>query len=1296
MKFRLCVVTMLIAGALPLVAQEAGPLYYCKQITTTEGLSQPHVNTVTADNNGALWVGTKYGLNKITNGAVKTYSENQLSGGNVKMIFEDSSGRLWVSTEKGLSSYDKPGDSFVCCSDRAAFKSCEHNGKVYFGCSREVLVFDVIDGHFSHTIPFECGEMIGMFPLSGDNVLIVSKTNGIFNLNPENGIVSQVEFSSFPISLITSAGIYDSKVWLGIFLNGLYYYDPKYGDIRKFSGDRSSVSPQIILSMEECDGKLFLGTDGEGLCVLERSNISRITETDEFKGLHLPNTITSLYADSYNNLWVGSYRDGLFGLKPTYIHSYSLPESPRGLDYSTISCLADDSRQLWVGTDGGGVSSLTKGDSALRYYPETGNGQIVSLCDFDERHILYSSYCKGLYKLDKISGAAERFLIVNEDVDRRECFSGSAPFLSRISDDTILILAEQPYIYHISDAEFIQCTCDDPYMESGTHVFYVNSGQEAYTFSSNSIYRIDLIDKRINKVFQLNSSAIINSAIPFGSCILIGTDDGIWELDPETGICDMFLEEFKGRVSCLVNEKPDVILIASGNMLFRYSHPKQSLQSIDESRGFPSNEILSACKFGNMLYLGGTQGLVSLSDPQLIFDQRKQELNISGVQLDGKTVSIAGGTVNVPWNCQNISVDFEIVGSDPFQKVLYRYEVDGKNSPIMQESFVPSFSIPAPESGRYHINAYFLNEEGIWTRCSSGLSLRISAPFYSTVWFYLSIAVFIALLAGYLMRRRRKRLYEKAEIERRIKEEEEKNKRLRFLVNVSHELRTPLTLIYSPLGRILKNGDNLPEQLKSQLGNIFSQARQIKDILTLVLDGDKIDNAEEPIHKTANEIDVWAGEIVGEFSDEFASKGMKISLEAEYKGTVYFDRWMCRTVLSNLLMNAIKYCQNGCEVNVNISEMRPGFVRVSVCDNGPGLGDTSAEKLFSRHGRGFLDKPGNGIGLSYSDKLIRLHNGNMGALNNPAGQGSIFYFELPVQQTTDNVTEGKIPDYPISVPYPELDNDEALSVGGDSVLVVDDNTGVLDYLTECLKNIFGNVLTAENGEDGLKLARADKPDLIISDVMMPEMDGYTFCREVKSDIEISHIPIILLTARANEESIISGYKCGADYYLTKPFEDELLLAIIRNALTSRKSVQKQFSKLEQAKETLSPVSTTFSLADESFLTKLNTIIEDNISNEFLDVNYLCKEVAMSRSSLYNKIKAITGLGVNDYINKCRLRKSIQYLKCSDMSITEISESLGYNTPRYFSSSFKNAFGKTPKEWRAESRMDESSASRNIR
>ena len=580
-------------------------------------------------------------------------------------------------------------------------------------------------------------------------------------------------------------------------------------------------------------------------------------------------------------------------------------------------------------------------------------------------------------------------------------------------------------------------------------------------------------------------------------------------------------------------------------------------------------------------------------------------------------------------------------------------------------------------------------KDGSWIPSQQILELTVLPPWYRTWWFTLGCALLVTGMIVETFRRTLKRKEDKLKWAMKEHEQQVYEEKVRFLINISHELRTPLTLIHAPLSRILKSLSPADTQYLP-LKAIYRQSQRMKNLINMVLDVRKMEVGESKLLIQPHPLNEWIEHVSQDFVSEGEAKNIQIHYRLDPRiKIVSFDKDKCEIILSNLLINALKHSPQDTEITIT-SELLPEEkrVRISITDQGCGLQQVDTQKLFTRFYQGMGEQSGTGIGLSYSKILVELHGGSIGARDN-SESGATFFFELPLKLESEEIIcqpKAYLNELMSDDSGKQSQEEDNFATAPYSILVVDDNPDLTDFLKKALGEYFKRILTASDGVEALQLIKSHTPDIIVSDVMMPRMNGYELCKNIKEDIAISHIPVILLTARDDKQSQMSGYKNGADAYLTKPFEVEMLMELIRNRLKNREHTKKRYLN---AGLIPAPEESTFSQADETFLLKLNKIIQENLDSSRLDIPFICKEIGMSRASLYNKLKALTDMGANDYINKFRMEQAILLITGTEMSFTEIAEKVGFTTSRYFSTTFKQYTGETPTQYKEKHKRETS-------
>ena len=557
--------------------------------------------------------------------------------------------------------------------------------------------------------------------------------------------------------------------------------------------------------------------------------------------------------------------------------------------------------------------------------------------------------------------------------------------------------------------------------------------------------------------------------------------------------------------------------------------------------------------------------------------------------------------------------------------------------------------------------------------------IHVTPPWYKTDWFIILCCIF--LTGGIIVGMSIFNIRKEVKIQKRLKEYRQyfNEKKIDFLIHINHELRTPLTLIYAPLKCLIDKNETqgLPSYLMPQLQLIFNQAQYMREIVDMVLDWNSMEAGYSKLKIQKCKLDEWITNIVKDFTEEARQKGICIKLQMTTDiEEVWFDKQKCHTVLSNLLMNALKFSMPESCITINTRKLE-NKVRISVVDEGIGIQDSDITNLFTRFYKGNHKEKGSGFGLYYAKTIMEMHGGDIGTYNN-TDKGATFYLELPLLDINEKAEATKL--LQKEAPIVNTTQDLHFDCTGKTILIVEDEMELREYLIESFTETFKKVYAADNAISALETCRKKQPSIIVSDVMMPQMDGFELCRQIKNDIRISHIPVILLTARYDQTGITTGYKSGADSYIPKPFDLAFLKVVVGNILKNREKIHSQYVTVTGS---LSLLDLTNSKADEDFMKKINAVIHENLSDEEFSVQQLADAMIVSRSSLYSKIKIITGMGVNDYINRLRIEQAMSLLVNTNLNINEISCEVGFTYPRYFSSTFKSMTGMTPKQFRNE-------------
>lgn len=1277
--------------------------YYFRQISLEQGLSQSRVQCIYRDHLGVIWIGTKWGLNSYDQSELKSYfhdreQPNSLPDNFIRFITEDRLGDLYVSTNKGIAIYNKAENQF---------QPLKYNGKPFnawsylqigdnflFGGEETLYQYNLTDKSITTIFPDIDGDKLKcinrIFQWSPDVLITSSKKDGLWMYDL---IKKKMYRCPFVKEREINTIFVDSqnRLWVSFYGKGIACYSKEGKRLFSLSTKNSGLNNDIIFDFLEKDNQLWIATDGGGINILDFqtmkfSHLKHISDDEQ----SLPNnSIYRLYKDQMDNIWIGSIHGGLFAIKKVFIKTYKdVPlNNPNGVSERTVvSIFEDKDTLLWIGTDGGGINSFDQKTNTFHHYPTTYGEKVTSITDFSENELLLSCFNKGGFTFNKRTAQMQPFPIINDSISKREFSSGDLVNLYATKDN-IYILGAKVYIYnkHTRQTSILYAPQIDIQRQIAMQAIY-SDDTHLYLMGTNNLFKLNFKTNELSSLVNMKEGDDFTSACRDDKGnFWIGSNFGLLFYNKQTGKTEKIHTNLFNSVSSLAYDKKGKVWIGAQNMFFAYIINEKRFVILDESDGVPSNELIftpiPALRTPN-LYMGGTMGLVRINTDIIFESNSSPILKLLEVKLNGKSTlkQVNNNCISIPWNHSSFNIKVIADEKNSFRKHLFRYVITGKDKMVI-ESYLQTLELGTLASGEYTISVSCDTSNGEWSQPTEILTIIVSPPWWKSTWFIILCIFFAFLVAGMvffsLIRKKENRLKrEMREHEKKIYEE-----KIRFLINISHELRTPLTLIYASLKRIL-NKEVKQDELPEYLQGAFKQANQMKDIINIVLDTRKMEVGQEVLHISSHPLHKWIQEVAETF--QTASKAKEIEITYDFDDSIQsiaYDDTKCKVVLSNLIMNALKYSPN--QTRIVIKTIRTNeSIQIHVQDQGIGLDNVDIKKLFTRFYQGKHNEGGSGIGLSYAKMLIDLHGGRMGAFNNK-DRGATFFYEIPanLQEQEVSCPQHSYLNELLSSPEEEEKIESgAFSLQGYSLLIVEDKQDLREFLKNALKDKFKKIYQAENGLVALEVIKQQQPDIIVSDVMMPQMNGYQLCKEIKENLNISHIPVILLTARADSESQMLGYKLGADAYLPKPFEMEMLLSVIQNQMRNREYIK---SRYRGNQFILSPQEATFSNADEQFMIKLNEMIDQNLSQPDLDVKFLTAQMAMSRTSLYNKIKELTGMGANDYINRRRIDKAIILLTQSDMSITEISEQVGFTYQRYFSTLFKEMKGMTPSQFRAQ-------------
>lgn len=1299
----ICVIAVFTAFAAP-KAHAVG--YYFKQLWINEGLSQSSVQCIHRDSKGFLWIGTKYGLNRYDNERISTFyanpsdPEGSIPSNDIKFIMEDANNTVWVASIKGLSIYDSRSGTFrevECESTRINVRSyCTTDNGILLGGAGKIYFYNYADRIVSQVDVKGGSSMFYTFMgrMADGRFLLATRWDGMWIYNPKTAVVEPcpvIDDNKIMTTCIDSHG----NIYIAPYGAGIYCFSPNLKLIYQANTQNHMLSSDRVTDMEECNGTLWIGTDGGGINLLDiDSHQVRSLNTLSSPTTSLPvSSVLCLYRDSDQNMWAGTVRSGVMYIHSVYMHTYSnmLKNDNRWISARTVLSVAQASNgNILVGIDDGGVCEYDPTSNHFREYPSTFGMKVSSIAEIDADNVLISEYASGIYVLNRRSGNLSRMTYIDTASDNMLRKKPMAVNIYTIDRNRFLMVSDSLCVYSTDTRQFSIVSQPQDSNRGNINCFYCDS-LKALFFRGNEILILDATSMKCSRIALHDANVSISCAQFDGRKIVYaGTNNGIVQIDIESGQCSDLDSEMFRCITAMVLDGNNLWIGAQNTLFLRIIDSGNTL-ILGQADGVEPNEFIfkAVLNAPSGIYMGGNNGLLRIDNNaahEILNSNSQIDISLTDVLIDGisQAGNIAGRKIDVPYEHSSVAIRLIDCEKNTFRRKIFRYQIEGtKKDNNIIESSDRTLTLNMLQPGNYKVYVSCSMQDGRWTTPVMLVELDVLAPWWRTGYAfaaYISIAVLIWLLVtNYLYRKK------KDQMVLVMKEHERMNyeKQVNFLVNINHELRTPLTLIYAPLKRLIHRLGNVDvATLDSELKAIYRQTKKMRNIINMILDLRRLESGHTELRITSLDINAWVKGITDDFASEFEAKHITLRTCLDPSlGNVCFDADKSDLILSNIIMNALKYTIPGTEIVVGTSR-HDDMVRISVTDCGPGLNGVETDKLFSVFYQGDNAVFGTGLGLAYAKELVTLQKGNIGAEDKVGGTGATFWFELPM-----NLQEGELKNEKLDKSIinsgsgaqllkEELDDFDMTSY---KAMVIEDDTDLNAFIVDGLTGVFDKVYRAFNGKDALMIIKQWKPDIIISDVMLPQMNGFELCRAVKQNDDLQHIPVILLTARINEDSKEQAYNLGADSYMSKPFSLEMLIARCRNLLRNRTIVRRRYKGTSQF---AIPDTTVVNNSNESFLLQIDTIISENIESADFTVDTIVDKMLMSRASVYNRLKELTGLSIGDYVNGFRLNHAKELLAGSDKPISEIASRLGFSSQRYFSTFFKNKTGLTPSAFRA--------------
>ena len=1275
--------------AATLLSTSAKEQYVYTQIAQNEGLTST-VNCIYKEKDGDVWIGTPSGLHSFNGYTLRHYDNLLFGGRKVYQICPDKDNCLWIATDRSLIRRNPETEAFEKISSadtlvKHPFYSILPDSEgIWVGGLGRLYRYSHKDSRL-RTFCITADDFdFRNLTLIDSNTLLCTSNNGKLLVDTTTGDISKAHFgdrSEVAATLVDSNG----RIWISFYNNGIEVFEKDGTKVRSYNTSNSKLSSNLVLCLDQQGPFILAGTDGGGINIIDFENdtVRTLTHISGDPSSFPANSIKSIHTDHYGNIWAGSIRDGLISISLSEINSYQDTHIglTNGLSNPTVLCIHQGriSNYIWIGTDGEGLNRFNAETSKFTHYPSTFKTKIVSIADYSDNELALSVFADNIWVFNKITGEMRPLNITDPAILHKIRHSGRTLNIYNENDGDLLLFAKSIFRYNKATGHFKPISGTSK--NSSDHCIIGRTKEGVWMHSESNIYLLKEDEDRLTLKGRHDTGEIRCGHIAPDGIIWLATEEGLCNFNPETREFRHINTSVFSDANSVVCDNHSRVWVGTDSGLSAYLTESGTFTYFDESDGVKPNEFLPKPHLLSTIgdvYLGGVHGMLRIRESYSIDTTDEPILKLHDLIIDGEDTDIpANGYYKTPRGSKKIALGLSVLEKDMFRHRKYRFILSDSQ---IYETSIPSLSLRMlPKPGTYNIKVSCTKRTGEWTEPSSLLTLKVHMPWFLTWWFIGGCVLLLALtylIIIYTLQRRKA-----SELRMAMKEQEQKvyEEKVNMLINVSHELRTPLTLIMAPLRRLLKEIG--PEEEHSQtLGRIYRQSRRMRSLLDMVLDLRKMEVEGNRMKVEEVDFNSWIAESADDIVNEEKAEGISIRYEFDPAvTTAQIDKVKCDIVLMNILINAIKHSSAGETITIRTALTGHGTVRTSISDQGPGLGpDVDLDRIFTQFYQSNSEKYGSGIGLSYSKILVDMHKGTIGAENNP-DKGATFWWEVPVVAEGVEVQPRAYLNELLGHSAEALADshtDVEFSTKGMKLMLVDDNQDLLDFLRESLNQDFAEIITVTGGKSALKALSEDKlPDIIVSDVNMPEGDGFWLCKEVKSSEKYGHIPFVLLTARGEDQSQSDSYRLGADGFLAKPFETETLLALIRGLLKRKAEIRKKYLESETAPDG------EYGSNEERFILQLNKIIERHISDPNLDQQLLCKELGMSRALLFNKMKAITGAGTKEYITRIRIEKAKKLIEKAELTIAEISDATGFASASYFSTAFKNYEGMTPSQYK---------------
>lgn len=1310
---------------MPLLLLAASNDLRFRHFSVEDGLSSNSVRALMQDKYGFLWLGTDEGLNRYDGTNVKLYRLKKQGANEAISSLYDTTEKIWIGTDEGVYTYDYKTETIepfllttsnnICIKANTNYITQDKDGNLWFAT--------IGQGVFRYN---PAGNRLEQYEFKSANGLIASilvdSENQIWAVtnwgDPSISKLNKVENKFDPFELTYELHRHNSNalvmledsehtLWLGTWECGLQKFDKYTGKATTYLHPTDGRGATHIHSMMEyAPHQLLIGSDDGLLLFNTVTEEYQLFTEDETNPHSLSNRfVYPIIKDHEGGVWIGTYYGGINYISPntgqfeSFVHS-SFSNSVNG---TVIGRFCEDaSGRIWIASDDGGLNCYSTKDKNFTHYVPSPHKNSISyhnihaLC-MDDNRLWIGTYTGGVNVLDLQTGAFKVYSSLPNDPTSLDGTSSYAIFKDKKERIWVTSMAgvnlynkEKDSFMRIKNLDALTIDIDQ---DAQGNLWFSTQGKGLFKYHpEKQIWKNYLHDDKV-------PNSLPNNQV---NCTLIDTNGEMW-VGTMNGLCKYHAEEdgfeaipleIPSHNICSIIEDQRILWLTTTKGLVRYV-PGEGCQIFTRSDGLQSDQFLPNAGFkasDGKIYIGSVNGFNAFYPYQIKTNVVLPPVVITELEIYNKKIQVGDKLLPMALNqMKELELSYQdnvfslLYASLSYciaKKNKYAYKLEGFDKDwnyVDSQNKATYTNLPA---GTYTFRVKATNNDGIWNEKGTSLKITIHPPFYwstaSKLFYFIVICVAFGFFIRFIIKRTEKK--HSAEINKlnENKEKEVHEAKIKFFTMIAHEIRTPVSLIIGPLEKIMKSSLTLPATVRDDLNIIDRNSQRLLFLVNQLLDFRKVEQEGMKMKFVSQSVSQLLKAVCERFEPFIMQHGAQLQVEyPDPDFTAMVDSEALTKLVSNLLTNASKYTKDKVILSCIVHPEQHTF-GIRVTDNGIGISKEEQNKIFKPFYQAMDNKPGTGIGLSIVKSIVESHNGCI-EVESEVNKGSSFIVTLPIEQSQENSQEEEAailnnPAIPEDI-LPGILPPAAPPNNKPVMLIVDDNEEMLNFLSSSFADKY-TILTAKDGVEALEKLKENDATLIVSDWMMPRMNGVEFCKAIRSSQTTSHIPFILLTAKTDTNSKIEGMDCGADAYIEKPFSVQYLEACIKNLVDLRSLLRQKFSKMP-----LVPINSIASNSiDDKFLTRMNEIIEQNFSNPELSVDFLAEQLCISRSGLFAKIKTLANITPNELIQVVRLKKAAALLSENKYRINEICYMVGFNNPSYFSKCFQKQFGMKPGEF----------------